>query len=75
LGPWNAPLLVVPKKIDGEQKYRAVVNFRKLNNLTVGGAFPMPDVNTILDQLGNAKYFSCLDMTSGYQQIPIATGR
>jgi len=71
--PWNAPLLVVPKKIDdsGEQKYRVVVDFRKLNNLTVGDAFPMPDVNTILDQLGNAKYFSCLDMASGYHQIPM----
>lgn len=71
--PWNAPLLVVPKKIDdsGGQKYRVVVDFRKLNNLTVGDAFPMPDVNTILDQLGNAKYFSCLDMASGYHQIPM----
>jgi len=71
--PWNAPLLVVPKKIDdsGGQKYRVVVDFRKLNNLTVGDAFPMPDVNTILDQLGNAKYFTCLDMASGYHQIPM----
>jgi len=64
--PWNAPMLVVPKK---KKKYRVVVDFRKLNNLTVGDAFPMPDVNTILDQLGNAKYFSCLDMASGYHQI------
>lgn len=63
----------MPKKIDdsGGQKYRVVVGFRKLNNLTVGDAFPMPDVNTILDQLGNAKYFSYLDMASGYHQIPM----
>lgn len=36
--PWNAPLLIVPKKVDatGTKKYRVVVDFRKLNNLTVG---------------------------------------
>ncbi|KAL4132497.1 hypothetical protein QTP88_009636 [Uroleucon formosanum] len=71
--PWNAPLLVVPKKTDasGIQKYRVVIDFRKLNEITVGDAFPMPDISTILDQLGKAKYFSCLDMASGYHQIAL----
>ena len=71
--PWNAPLLIVPKKSDatGTSKYRVVVDFRKLNNLTVGDAFPMPDINSILDQLGKAKYFTCLDMASGYHQVLI----
>lgn len=71
--PWNAPLLVIPKKADasGENKYRVVVDFRKLNNITIGDAFPMPDVTTILDQLGKAKYFTCLDLASGYHQVQI----
>ncbi|KAL4091164.1 hypothetical protein QTP88_025901 [Uroleucon formosanum] len=71
--PWNAPLLVVPKKTDasGIQKYRVVIDFRKLNEITEGDAFPMPDISTILDQLGKAKYFSCLDMASGYHQIAL----
>lgn len=66
--PWNAPLLVVPKKEDasGHKKYRVVVDFRKLNSITVGDAFPMPNVTEILDQLGKAKYFTCLDIASGY---------
>jgi hypothetical protein len=55
----------------GAKKYRVVVDFKKLNNLTVGDAFPMPDITTILDQLGKSKYFTCLDMASGYHQIPI----
>ncbi|VVC39111.1 Aspartic peptidase domain,Zinc finger, CCHC-type [Cinara cedri] len=44
--PWNAPLLVVPKKSDvfGEKKYRVVMDFRKLNSITVGDAFPMPNI-------------------------------
>lgn len=71
--PWNAPLLIVPKKMDatGEQKYRVVIDYRKLNSITVGDAFPMPNINEILDQLGRAKYFSCLDMASGYHQVPL----
>jgi O-acetyl-ADP-ribose deacetylase (regulator of RNase III) len=71
--PWNAPLLIVPKKVDatGEQRYRVVVDYRKLNSITVGDAFPMPNINEILDQLGRAKYFSCLDMASGYHQVPL----
>jgi hypothetical protein len=71
--PWNAPLLIVPKKMDatGSKKYRVVVDFRKLNNITIGDAFPMPDITSILDQLGKAKYFSCLDLASGYHQIEI----
>lgn len=71
--PWNAPLLVVPKKEDASdsKKYRVVVDFRKLNNITVRDAFLMPNVTEILDQLGKVKYFTCLDMASGYYQIPL----
>jgi len=68
---WNAPILVVSKKNDasGKQKLRIVVDFRRLNNLTIGDSFPLPNVTDILDQLRNAKYFSTLDLASGYHQI------
>jgi hypothetical protein len=69
--PSNSPILVVPKKIDasGQQKFRLVVDYRKLNEKTVGDAYPLPDITEILDQLGQAKYFSCLDLAMGYHQI------
>ena len=69
--PWNSPMLVVPKKMDasGQQKFRLVVDYRKLNEKTVGNAYPLPDITEILDQLGQAKYFSCLDLAMGYHQI------
>lgn len=74
MSQWNAPLLVVPKKTDasGKQKLRVVVDFRKLNDLTIGDSFPLPNITDILDQLGNAKYFTTLDLASGYHQIPMA---
>jgi len=70
---WNASLLVVLKKADafGKPKLRVVVDFRKLNDLTIGDSFPLPNITEILDQLGNAKYFTTLDLASRYQ-IPMA---
>jgi hypothetical protein len=54
---WNSPILVVPKKtgVSGQQKFRLVVDYRKLNAKTVGNAYPLPDITEILDQLGQAK--------------------
>ena len=64
---------MVPKKIDasGQLKFRLVVDYRKLSEKTVENAYLLPDVTDILDQLGQAKYFSCLDLAMGYHQIDI----
>lgn len=69
--PWNSPLLVVPKKAgsDGKKRWRVVVDYRKLNEVTVGNAFPLPRIEDILDQLGNSRYFTTLDLASGYHQV------
>lgn len=70
---WNFPLLVIPKKGDasGQKKYRIVIDFRRLNDVTVGDSFPLPNINEILDQLGKAQYFTTLDLASGFWQIPL----
>ncbi|KAL4100697.1 hypothetical protein QTP88_020731 [Uroleucon formosanum] len=69
--PWNAPLLVVPKKpdVNGQVKYRVCVDFRRLNEVTIGDAFPLPNIVDILDQLGRSKYYSTLDLAHMYHQI------
>lgn len=71
--PWSSPLWIVPKKTDasGKKKWRMVIDFRKLNDLTVADNYPLPNITEILDQLGKAKYFSTLDLTSGFHQIPM----
>lgn len=73
--PWNAPLLVVPKKpdVNGIVKYRVCVDFRRLNEVTIGDAFPLPNITDILDQLGRSKYYSTLDLAHGYHQVPMNT--
>lgn len=63
MSPYNAPLLVVPKNdSSNEKRFRVVTDFRKLNDLTIGDAFSLPNINQILDSLGNAKYFTTLDL-------------
>jgi hypothetical protein len=49
-----------------------VIDFRKLNEKTVGVAHTLPDITEILDQLGQSKYFTCLDMVMFYHQIELA---
>ena len=70
--PWNFPLLVVPKKSNSdEKKWRVVIDFRKLNDITVNDVFPLPNISDILDKLGSAHYFSSLDLHSGYHQVKL----
>lgn len=73
VSPYNSPLWVVPKKpdADGNKRWRLVIDFRKLNEKTVGDAYPLPNISDILDQLGKARYFSCFDLASGFHQIPM----
>ncbi|XP_046612225.1 uncharacterized protein LOC124301349 [Neodiprion virginianus] len=71
--PYNSPVWIIPKKSDasGEKKWRMVIDFRKLNEKTIGDAYPLPNIVDILDQLGSAKYFSTFDLASGFHQIPM----
>lgn len=71
--PYNSPLWIVPKKPDamGNKRWRMVIDYRALNEKTIGDAYPLPNITDILDQLGSAKYFSVLDLASGFHQIPM----
>ena len=70
--PYNSPLLIVPKKVEnGEKKWRLVVDFRQLNKKIIDDKFPITRLDDILDNLGRAKYFSTLDLTSSFHQIKL----
>lgn len=71
--PWSAPVHLVPKKMDasGEVKYRMVVDYRRLNDITVDDKYPLPNITDLFDKLGKCSYFSTLDLASGYHQIEV----
>lgn len=70
--PYNSPLILVPKKsTDGSKKWRMCIDYRQLNRKLIADNFPLPRIDEILDSLGRAKYFSCLDLFSGFHQIQL----
>lgn len=71
--PYNSPVWVVPKKLDasGEKKYRLVIDYRKLNTVTIPDRYPIPEINEVLANLGRNEWFSIIDLKSGFHQIPL----
>lgn len=65
---YASPIILVTKKTGG---YRMCVDFRSLNSKTKKDHFPMPRIDDQLDMLNGSKYFTSLDLASGYYQIPL----
>ncbi|GBM14503.1 Transposon Ty3-I Gag-Pol polyprotein [Araneus ventricosus] len=63
---FSAPVILV-KKSDGS--YRLVADLRKLNAKTVPDNYPLPNYAEMIDNLSGAKFFSTLDLTSGFHQM------
>lgn len=66
--PWHSPIVLVKKK-DGS--LRICIDFRTLNAQTKGDAYPLPVINELFLDLRGNKYFSTLDLKSGYYQIAL----
>ncbi|WVZ76436.1 hypothetical protein U9M48_024412 [Paspalum notatum var. saurae] len=68
ISPWGAPVLFVKKK-DGSM--RLCIDYRGLNAVTLKSKCPLPQIDDLLDQLKGARYFSKIDLRSGYHQMKI----
>jgi len=67
--PYGAAVLLVKKK---NGSLRMCIDYRALNKLSVKNKYPLTRIDDLLDTLQGAKYFSGIDLASGYWQIPIA---
>ena len=66
--PYNSNIVLARKK-DGS--LRLCIDYRQLNSKTVKDAYALPRIDQIFDYVSGAKYFSVLDMKSGYHQVPV----
>ena len=64
--PWASPVVMVRKQ-DGSHRF--CINYRQLNAVTKADTFPLPRIDDLLNQLEAARYFTTLDLVSGYWQI------
>ena len=66
--PWSSPIVPI-RKPDGT--LRLCVDYRKVNSVTATEKFPMPNICSSIYSAHNINYFTKIDLTKGYYQIPI----
>ena len=70
--PFGAAVMCIPKA--GQPgKYRMVIDYRRLNALTVADRFPLPDIQELIDEIGTKgyRYWCSFDLASGFYNVPI----
>lgn len=67
--PYNSPLVLIKKP---DNTYRTCVDFRRINEILVSDAEPIPRTDIMFTEVGTRRYFSKFDLTKGYWQVPLA---
>jgi hypothetical protein len=66
MSPWSSNIVLVKKK---DNSLRFCIDFRQLNDCTIKDSHPLPRIDDTLDALSGSKYYSTLDLKSGYWQV------
>ncbi|UYV81051.1 hypothetical protein LAZ67_19002654 [Cordylochernes scorpioides] len=68
VSPYASPITLVTKR---DKTKRFCIDYRKLNEIIAPDVHPLPLIETILDKLSKAKYYSSVDIASAYWQVEI----
>ncbi|GJR55815.1 reverse transcriptase domain-containing protein [Tanacetum coccineum] len=66
--PWGAPVLFVKKK---DESFCMCIDYREQTKLTIKNRYPLPKIDNLFDQLQGVRYFSKIDLRSGYHQLRV----
>ncbi|MEM7375695.1 MAG: reverse transcriptase domain-containing protein, partial [Bacteroidota bacterium] len=69
--PFGAPVLFVPKK---DNTLRMCVDYRWLNSKTIKNRYPLPLPEELIEKFAKAKYYTKIDLRSGYFQMKVREG-
>ena len=64
--PWASPIILVKKK---DETDRLVVDFGRLNSVTLKDSYPLPRIEDALDAVNGTQYFSYVDLMNGFWQV------
>ena len=67
--PWSSPIVLVNRK---DSSTRFCVDYRKVNKVTHKDSYPLPRIDDTIDALAESKWFSTLDLKSGYWQVQLS---
>jgi transposase InsO family protein len=65
---WSSPVVMVPKS---DKTFRTCVDYRRVNDMTIIGNFPLPRIDDLIDKIGKSKFMTKFDLTKGFWQIPM----
>ncbi|UYV72886.1 hypothetical protein LAZ67_10001072, partial [Cordylochernes scorpioides] len=68
VSPYASPITLVTKR---DKTKRFCIDYRKLNEIIAPDVHPLPLIETILDKLSKAKYYSSVDIASAYWQVEV----
>jgi len=67
--PWASNVVLVRKK---DSTFRVCIDYRSVNSVTRRDAYPLPRIDSCLDAMAEARWFSTFDLRSSYHQVPVA---
>jgi len=66
--PWDSNIVLARKK---NGTMRCCIDYRQLNNCTVGDAYPVPRQDMCLDALAGSRWYSTCDLRSSFHQVKL----
>ena len=67
---WASPMILVKK---ANNEWRPCVDYRRVNAVTKGDAYPIPRLDDLIDRVASAKFITKLDLSKGYWQVPLTS--